>query len=91
MTLEYFFFLTFWTSMHLPNFITLSNLPSNLFPLSFLSFPHSSSLFVSMIYLYIFIYVCPYACYIISIFMYVNTEIKKIEKKTLLDNLSFKN
>ena len=78
MTWEYFFsILTFWTSMHLPNFITLSNLPSNLFPHSFLSFPQSSSLFVSMIYWYIFLYICSYACYIISIFMFVNTEIKK--------------
>ena len=56
--------------------------------LSFLSFPHSSSIFVSMIYLYIFIYVCPYACYIILIFMYVNTEIiikkNKINKNVIL-------
>ena len=62
------FFLTFWECIHLPNFITLSNLLSNLSPLSSLSLSNCSSLFVRW-YIHIYIYVCPYACYNVSIFI----------------------
>ena len=66
------FILTFWTRILLPNFITLSNMPSNLFLLSSLSLFLNLPLSLS----YIYIYVCPYECYNVSIIIYDNTEIE---------------